>query len=335
MSEQRDSEGYGIRDEETRPEASPIPHSPVPPSLTTFGPCTLSNLGPGFDALGVCITGPGDRVTAYVTDTPGVTVEPGGDLPTDPATNTAARAAAHLLRQSGARGGLALRIEKGIPLGSGIGGSAASAVAGAWAANEALGLGLDKRQLVEAVLEGEAATGSRHGDNVLPALFGGAVLVDAADPSRYRRLAIPDGLRLAVLLPEVRVLTHEARAVLPKTVPHADASAQAAALAFLLDALRAGDWEAAGRAVMTDRLAEPFRAPLVPVYGVVRRAALDAGSLGCALSGSGPALFAFPDASGRAEPVLAAMRAACAASGTGATGWIADLDAEGVRTLTP
>ena len=305
--------------------------------VTAFGPPSLSNLGPGFDALGLCVTGPRDRVTAWATDAPGVRVEqdeePTPGIPSDPQKNTAARAAMAVLQAAGATHGLGIRIEKGIPLGSGIGGSAASAVAGAWAANETLGRPLRKTELVDAVLDGEAATGSRHGDNVLPALFGGLVLVDAAEPSRYRRLALPSMPPLAVVLPQVRVLTHEARAVLPAAVPHGDASAQAAALAFLLDALRAGDWPEAGRALMTDRLAEPFRAPLVPVYGAVRRAALDAGSLGCALSGSGPAMMAFAPESGDAQPVLDAMLHACRATGTDATGWLAEVDTEGVRTL--
>ncbi len=86
------------------------------------------------------------------------------------------------------------------------------------------------------------------------------------------------------------MLTRDARAVLPATVAHGDASAQAAELAFLLQALLAGDWTAAGRHLMRDRLAEPHRAPLVPVYDAVRQAALDAGAAGVALSGSGPAL---------------------------------------------
>ncbi|MEM0963107.1 MAG: homoserine kinase, partial [Bacteroidota bacterium] len=145
-------------------------------TATAFGPASLSNLGPGFDTLGLCITGPGDRVTATRTETAGVTVSGPAFLPTDPARNTAGRAAAWVLSSSGAEGGLALTIEKGIPLGSGIGGSSASAVAGAWAANVALGSPFAKADLVEAVLDGEsAASGCRHGDNVLPALLGGLV----------------------------------------------------------------------------------------------------------------------------------------------------------------
>ena len=306
---------------------------PAPPdAVTAFAPATLSNLGPGFDALGLCVTGRGDRVTAWRTGAPGVAVEAAPPFPGG-ARNTAGRAAASVLCASGAGGGVALRVEKGIPLGSGVGGSAASAVAGAWAANEVLGRPFDRAGLVEAVLDGEAATGSRHGDNVLPALLGGLVLVSPSDPTAYRPIALPAPPLLPVVLPRVRVLTREARAALPETVAHADAAAQAAELAFLLDALTAGDWTRAGRHLMADRLHEPFRAPLVPVYAAVRRAALGAGAAGCALSGSGPALFALPAPGADPVAILDAMRAASTAGGAEADGWLAEVDTEGVRTV--
>lgn len=297
-----------------------------------FAPASLSNLGPGFDALGLAITGAGDRVAATRTDAPGVTVTSiawdgalgGGTaaLPTDPAHNTAARAAAHVLRLAGATGGLALTLDKGIPLGSGIGGSAASAVAGAVAADAALGAGLDAAALLAAALDGEAAvSGAAHADNVAPALLGGLVLVDPADPTSVRRLVTPDWPPLVVVLPAATVLTRDARAVLPATVPRADAAAQAASLAFLLDALAAGDWAAAGRRMETDRLAEPHRAPLVPVYAAVCAAARAAGAAGVCLSGSGPALVAL--APRRPDAVLAVM---ADAAGPGARAWIARAD---------
>ncbi len=293
--------------------------------MTAFAPASLSNLGPGFDALGLAITGAGDRVSATRTDAPGVTVVSitAVDgltlpvLPTDADRNTAARAAAYVLRAAGASGGLALAIEKGIPLGSGLGGSAASAVAGAVATDAALGAGLDADALLAAALDGEAAvSGAAHADNVAPSLLGGLVLVD--DRAQWRRIETPVLPPLAVVLPDVTVLTRDARAVLPPMVARGDASAQAADLAFLLDALRAGDWAEAGRRMMTDRLAEPHRASLVPVYDAVREAALAAGAAGVCLSGSGPALVALaPDAP---EAVLAAM---AEAAGPGARAWLA------------
>ncbi|MGB3543004.1 homoserine kinase [Rubrivirga sp.] len=301
---------------------------------TAWGPASLSNLGPGFDALGLCLTGLGDRVSASRTDAPGVTVTGPPSLPTDPDRNTAARAAAHVLTQSGLEGGLALEIKKGIPLGSGVGGSAASAVAGAWAANVVLGSPFTKPDLVDAVLEGEvAASGSKHGDNVLPALFGGLVLTSPSDPTEYRHVDLEDAPEIAVLIPHVEVLTRQARAVLPETVPHRDASAQAAELAFLLDALRAGDWLEVGRRIMRDRLAEPHRSTLVPVYDAVKAAALEVGAAGCALTGSGPAMFALPSPDADAETVLEAMKAASLDGAIDAHGWVARVDPGGVRTL--
>ncbi|MFB3132987.1 MAG: homoserine kinase, partial [Rhodothermales bacterium] len=148
-------------------------HPPTTDRVAVFGPASLSNLGPGFDTLGLCLSGLGDVVEAWLTDEPGVQVVIGegtveAPTPTDPAKNTAARAASVVLAQAEVSQGLVLCIRKGIELGSGIGGSAASAAAGAWAANEVLGLPFRKEDLVRAVLEGEAvASGSLHGDNAL------------------------------------------------------------------------------------------------------------------------------------------------------------------------
>ena len=307
-------------------------------STKILGPASLSNLGPGFDALGLCVAGWGDVVEVERTDEPGVRLAAVRGLGTGrvPAStrNTAVRAAQGVLRQAGTSGGLVLRLTKGIPLGSGIGGSAASAVAGAWAANVALGGVFTKADLVEAVLDGEAlASGARHGDNVLPALFGGLVLVDPADPRRYRHVELPRPLPLAVLLPEVEILTEAARGALPTEVPLRDAVANAASLGFLIDAFRAGDWPAVGEQIMRDQLVEPIRARQVPGYAAIREAALEAGACGCALSGSGPAMFAVAETARAAEQVRAAMEAACRAAGAGALSRVTEVDSEGARTL--
>jgi len=239
-----------------------------------------------------------------------------------------------VLEQAAARQGIVLCIRKGIPLGSGIGGSAASAVAGAWAANVLLGRPFGKQALVEAVLEGEAAaSGSRHGDNVLPALFGGLVLTSPTDPADYRRVALPRALPIALLLPRIEILTAQARAMLPASVPFRQAIHNAADLAFMVDAFHQGDWVTVGRHMMRDRLVEPVRAALVPCYEAVREAAVEAGACGCALTGSGPAMFAIAETPAEAEQALAAMRAACHAAGIEANGLVTKADAEGVRVV--
>lgn len=294
-----------------------------PPDARAHAPASLSNLGPGFDALGLAIEGLGDTVEAWRADEGGVRVvasHEGAAWALAPAErNTAAIAAAAVLKMTGAAGGLVLRITKGVTPGSGLGSSAASAVAGALAANAAVGGAFAKEDVVEAVLEGEAAaSGAWHGDNVLPALFGGLVLVSSTDPTRYRRLTLGAPLHLALLLPSVQVLTKAARAMLPSSVPLRDAVSNATSLAFLLGALQSGDADEAGRCIMQDRLVEPVRATLVPCYEAARRAALDAGAFGCALSGSGPAMFALCRSPLHAARVADVMREASEAHGISA-----------------
>ncbi|MFW5973483.1 MAG: homoserine kinase [Bacteroidota bacterium] len=320
------------------PASIDLPATQSPSSVAVFGPASLSNLGPGFDALGLCIGGAGDTIIASLSDEPGVRITSisgdAGLLPLDAPSNTAAVAAGAVLSAADFDVGLELRIEKNVPFGSGIGGSAASAVAGAWAANLALGTPFDKEALVEAVLAGEAvASGARHGDNVLPALFGGLVLVSSSDPTRFRQIALPRPLHLAIIAPAVQVLTRVAREILPQNVGLRDAVHNAAELAFLLDAFRVGDWETVGRCIMSDRLVEPVRATLVPCYDAVRHAAMESGAFGCALTGSGPALFAVAESPDHAELVLESMITASHAAGTDATGFVTEANPHGVTGI--
>lgn len=305
-----------------------------------FGPASLSNLGPGFDALGLCISGIGDVIEARLTDSSDILLDhdPGivsWVLPSNPKQNTAVIAAEGVLQLLGSDQGMHFKLKKGIPLGSGIGGSAASAVAGAWAANVLMGCPLEKEDLVEAVLDAEdVASGGRHGDNGLPALLGGLVLVSSSNPSRYRQVALPGELHIAIILPDVEVLTRQAREMLPDQVPLRDAVHNASELAFLVDAYRCGDWETVGRCMMQDRLVEPVRARLVPCYRAVRRAALEAGAFGCALTGSGPAMFALAASEKDAARVRDAMVEASLAEGIDARGVLASANADGVAEMS-
>lgn len=320
----------------SRSAPPPIP-STVDASVTVWAPASLSNLGPGFDTLGLCVGALGDRVDAWRSDRPGVHLVPadgGFAVPLEPDRNTAAVAARAVLDRLGADEGVVLRIHKGVVPGSGLGSSASSAVAGAWAVNALHGAPLAKDALVDAALDGEQlASGGRHGDNVMPSLLGGLVLTSAADPAHYRRVPLPRRLPLVILQPEVRVLTREARAMLPTRVPLRDAVRTASSLAFLIDAFRCGDWEEVGRCIEQDRLVEPVRAALVPCYDAVRAAAKGAGALGCALSGSGPAMFALAPSMDAAVALRDAMVAASEAVGVAALGTVTEADPTGVRTL--
>ncbi len=300
--------------------------------VSCYAPGSTSNVGPGFDCLGIAVAGMGDRVVAARAGDAGVRVLSVSDprIPCDPRRNTAALAAADVLRRAGASGvGLELRVEKGLPLSGGLGGSAASAVAGASAANALLGGPLGPEELLHAALEAEAVVAGRHPDNAAPSLLGGAILILGIEPLRWARLTVHPSLRLVFATPAYGVETVRARAVLPASVPRADAVGQAAALAGLVLGLERGDG-ALLRTAMVDRVAEPSRIPLYPGYARARKAALASGAWGVAVSGAGPTLLAIaPEAS--AAAIGSAVVAAYREAGVEARLHVAGVDARGAR----
>ncbi len=303
--------------------------------VSVFAPATVANLGPGFDHLGVAITGFGDLVTAEKKSTPGLELTEitglGSGIPTEPEKNTAAIAAAEALRLLGYEGGVRLQLHKGLPIGSGLGGSAASAVAGAWAVFLLLGVH-DKDLAFRAALAAEAQVSGNHADNVAPCIFGGLVLVDD-DPARYQRLPVPRGLRLVVAVPSVQVITREARRMLPEQVSLSASSANSARLAAMVAAAYRGsvyDFAAAIR----DEIVEPVRARLIPGFYDVKQAALQAGALACSISGAGPAVFAIVDSDEAGERVARVVRRAFAASRCDAVTKVVNVDRRGARSVT-
>lgn len=307
----------------------------APRRAVAFAPASTSNLAVGFDILGHPVGPAGDRVTVTRTDAPGVVMGAvggcAGPLPTDPAANTAGAAVMRLLADHAPGLGVEVAIEKGIPLGSGIGGSAASAVAGVVAANALLPVPLPLEALFPYALAGEAvASGAVHGDNVAPSLLGGLVLVRSADPPDVVRLPAPPPLRCVMVLPRQRLDTRAARAVLPPTVPLHDWIVQSANLAGVVAGCFSGDLALIGRS-MRDVLVEPHRAALIPGFGAVKAAAMEAGALGCSISGAGPSVFAWCDGNAVAERARAAMVAAFAAAGVAAEGWTCPVGGPGAR----
>ncbi|NDJ61367.1 MAG: homoserine kinase [Chloroflexi bacterium] len=261
-----------------------------------FAPATVANVGVGFDIMGLAVGEPGDVVIAEWDDTPGARIVEikgdGGKLPHAPEKNTATVAANSLLRQVGADHGARLTICKGIPAASGLGSSAASAVAGVVAVNALLAEPLAHADLLPACLDGEAAVSGYHPDNVAPCLLGGIILAYGLTPDKIVQLPVPDGLYLAIVTPAVEVPTVEARAVLPDLVPRQHMIRQTAAVARLVDALHRGDIPALGAAMESDMVIEPARAHLMPLLKEARAAAHEIGAAGLAISGAGPTLCA-------------------------------------------
>jgi homoserine kinase len=310
-------------------------------SATAFAPATVSNVACGFDVLGFALDHPGDEVTARVLagSAHGVLIEAiegdNGRLPRDAARNTAGIAALTLLTKLGERRGVGLTIKKGLPLSSGLGGSAASAVAAVVAVDAVIGGGSSLDTLIACALEGERlGAGSSHADNIAPCLCGGFVLVRRPNPPDVLRLPVPAGLTAVVVHPELEIETARARALLGETVPLSDAIRQWANLGALVDGLHRGDFAVISRS-LEDTIAEPRRASLVPGLAVIKRAAAEAGALGCSLSGSGPSLFALCEGNAVAARVAEAMTAAVIAQiGGRPETYVSAIAQEGARVLS-
>ena len=292
-------------------------------SATAASTCTMGNFGPGFDVLSLALDRPGDVVTvaAAARDEVRVTGSAEG-VPARFEENCASVAAAHLRDALGLTEPLLVTVEKRVPRGSGLGSSASSSAAGALAMRalhpEAV---VTNEMLLEAAAAGERVAAGDHRDDVAAALFGGLALVSPR-PGPVLRLDPPRHLRLAVALPRLVLETRRMRAVLPKDVPRADVVHNLAMVARLVDAVHRGDVPAMGRA-MDDRVAVPYRAPLVPRYAEAREAALAAGAYGHCLSGSGPAQFAVCDSDALAERALAAMLEVYRKADVAAEGFVA------------
>lgn len=312
---------------------TPRRSGPTKNVFRAFAPGGIGNLGPGIDILGCAVTGPGDVVEATTIDGSGVRIDASGhpDLPTDPEHHASGVAASEVLRRAQATTvGVALRIEKHLPLAGGQGGSAASAIAGAVAVNALLGSPLDQQELLLAALVAEERVAGRHLDNLAPALLGGIILVRSLDPLVLVRLPVPPRLRIVVVHPEMQLRTADARAVLPSVVDRSTAMMQASAVAAMVAAFCTGDLDLL-RGAIDDRIAEPARAALLPGFARAKQAALDSGALGCSIAGGGPSSFAMADGDGSAQAVLDAMLEAYRAAGMGVSGRIAQIDEHGAR----
>jgi homoserine kinase len=303
-------------------------------TATAFAPGSIGNVGPGFDVLGLAIDGIGDTVTVELaTDGASrvgeVTGRDAGEIPREVANNCAAIAAREYLRRCAIEIAVVVHIDKGLPLSGGLGGSAASSVAGACAAHLLVDdLARDGRiaqppeilgpataadaltgDLLAAALAGETVVAGPHLDNIGPALFGGLVLSRSVDPIDVVPLRVGAAWWLALWTPHVRVETRAARAILPESSDRATWVRQMANTAALVHAFAGGDGELLGRA-LDDRYAEPRRAPLIPRFAAVKAAAQRAGAFGGSISGSGPTVFAIAADEDVARAAAAAMQRA-------------------------
>jgi len=304
--------------------------------VTAFAPASIGNVAVGFDMLGLALAGAGDRVQARRTDTGSATIadvrgldgERHPYLSMDARSTTASIAAQALLDAHGAGLGVDLKVMKGVPLQSGMGSSAASAVAAVVAVNALLEAPLPVESLLPFALEGEKfASGGLHADNVAPSLLGGLVLCPQVLLPEVIRLPVPNGVSAVLLHPDLQVNTAQARRGLAKGYSMQQWLEQQGLLAGFIAACAASDIELIRR-TLRDVIIEPQRSSKVPCFDAVKAAAMRAGALGCSLSGSGPSMFALC-VSMDARNIASAMEQASRTQGIGCQSWVSPMDAPG------
>lgn len=308
-------------------------------SATAFAPASVGNVAIGFDILGFSVDAIGDRATVTRSDS----IERGSvkisairgvvaDLPLEAARNTAGRALMAMQESLQLDWGLELQLDKGIPLSSGLGGSAASAVAAVVAANALLAQPRPLLELLKYAVQGEAvASGSVHVDNIAPSLYGGLVLTVGIDHPRVKQIPVPEAIRAVIVHPHMFLSTREARAILRRSVEMADFVWQTANLAGFISGCYTSDLDML-RESFEDVVIEPQRAALIPGFADVRRAALAAGALGCSISGAGPTVFAWCLAP-NAPQVHAGMVHEFAQHGLQSDHWVSSVVAAGAHVI--
>ena len=305
-------------------------------SATAFAPATVGNVGIGFDILGHTVEALGDRVRVVRRPTPGVEIVAihglETQLPFEADRNTAGRALQALAAEVELDFGFEMTIEKGIPLGSGLGGSAASAVAAVVAGNALLERPRSMLELLRYAMAGEAvASGSVHVDNIAPSLFGGLVLTVGIDHPRTKQIPVPPGIRCVLVHPHMFLSTREARRILSSTVPLSDLVWQCANLAGFISACYTNDLDMI-RDAFEDVIVEPQRQALIPGFTAVKRAAMAGRALGCSISGAGPTVFAWCEEA-QAAAISAAMVAEFASVGLASDCWISAIEPRGARVI--
>ncbi|MDZ7657847.1 homoserine kinase [Fodinibius sp.] len=280
--------------------------------VKVFAPASVANVSCGFDVMGFALERPGDEIIACRSEKPGIRITKvtgeGGALPTSVDENTAGVAAKKLLEHVNSDVGIELEIYKKMPLGSGLGSSAASSVGAIVAVNCLLGSPCSRNELLGFAAEGERiACGTPHLDNVAPSLFGGFVFIRSQQPPDVFELDCPISLFATVVHPQIEIKTEDTRKILHRNVSLQKAVTQWGNVGGLVAGLLKGDYGLISRSLQ-DVIIEPVRSVLIPGFDDVKKAALDAGALGSGISGSGPSIFALSVDKKTAESVGKAMQ---------------------------
>ncbi|HEY5649166.1 MAG TPA: homoserine kinase [Nitrospiria bacterium] len=305
-------------------------------TVKAYAPASIGNIGPGFDVLAMAVTGIGDTVKAEKIKDKEVRIKEikgdDGSIPIDADRNTAGIAANEILRMVKAKQGVELTIQKNIP-GTGLGGSAASAVAAAVAVNALFGNRLTPQELIGPCGEAEKSVSTgMFIDNLAASIYGGVVVTHAADRKAISIGTIPD-MTVIIVTPDHSVLTKISRAVLPDKVHMDLVVSNMASTALMVAAVAQKDARLFGGSIQ-DLIIEPARAHLIPGFQDVKAAALKAGALGSSISGAGASVFAVTDKKTYARRIGQAMQKVFKDHGIFSSTHICKIDKHGSRVTS-
>jgi homoserine kinase len=306
-------------------------------TIRVFAPATVANVACGFDIFGLAVDNPGDEVVLTRRADDQIIIQDitgdEGKLTRDPNRNTVSVPIIKYLEHLGRTEGFDIVLHKKMALGSGLGSSSASSVAGVFAANELLGRPMSPEDLLPFAMEGErVACGAAHADNVAPALLGGFVVVRSYAPLDVFKIPVPDNLYVSLIHPDVEVNTKDARHILKNEVSMNKAISQMGNVSGMIAGLMSSDYALIGRS-MVDFIIEPIRSILIPQFFEVKMAAKEAGALGCSISGAGPSIFAFSEGRDTAEKVAKAMKEEFEKVNIKATTYVSTINVGGPRIL--
>ena len=305
-------------------------------SVKLFTPASVANVSCGFDVLGFCLDPVGDDMIIRKSAEKGIRITKitGQDLPLDVHQNVAGVAAMALLEAHPSEYGFEIEINKRIKAGSGIGSSAASSAGAVFGINHLLGSPYTKHELIDFAMQGEKlASGSAHADNVSPVLLGGFTLVRSIAPMDVIKLPTPKELVAVIIHPKIELKTSHARAILKKTVTLKSAIQQWGNLGALVSGLYSDDYDLISRSLV-DEIIEPYRAMLIPEFAKLKEASMNAGALGCGISGSGPSVYALTKGFENAENVGLAMRKVMQKLGIDFEVHVSKINEEGIKILS-
>ena len=303
--------------------------------IKLFSPATVANVACGFDVLGLCLDTIGDEMVVRKVDEKGVRITKieGFKLPFETELNVAGVSALAMYQELQPDCGFEIEIKKNIKPGSGIGSSSASAVGSVYGINALLGSPLNKTQLTQFAIKGEAlASGSEHADNIAPALFGGFTLVKSVNPLEILQIPSPDNLYVTIIHPQIEIKTAISRAILPKNVPLEDAINQWANVGSFIHSLHTSDYPLMQRS-LHDVIIEPHRSKLIPHYNEIKQQTLNAGALGTNISGSGPSIFSLCEGIENANKVRDVMRNIYSNTGIEFDVHVSKINTQGVKVI--